>query len=136
MTIITGIVCDNTCLSFAPGDNTPDIFDVFGTPGAALTGPFTLNLGTLVDSLTIDHHTFTWSVSDLHFSIVTSSPLLASFSPGAVEFIATGLVSPGGFAGPETEFLCPVPGVPEPATWLLMLAGLGIFAAFKRRRTT
>ena len=133
MTIITGIVCDNTCLSFAPGDNTPDIFDVFGTPGAALTGPFTLNLGTLVDSLTIDHHTFTWSVSNPHFSVGLADPSLG-FVAGAREFIATGLYSPGGFAGPETEFLCPA--VPEPATWLLMLAGLGIFAAFKRRRTT
>ncbi len=132
-TIVLGNVCDNTCLGYTPGDNTPDFLGLFGQPFAQLSGTFTLNLGTLTDSLTINNHTFTWAVTNPHFSIVTSSPLLASFAPGAFEFVATG-TSAYGIGVAETEFLCPIPGVPEPATCLIMLVGFaGIFAAFKKR---
>jgi hypothetical protein len=34
----------------------------------------------------------------------------------------------------ETEFGCPVPGVPEPATWAMMLLGFGLLAGITRLR--
>lgn len=120
MSTISGIVCDNTCIGFSPGDDTPDYLALFGpTFGQLGSQPFSLNLGTLTDLLTIGGHTFTWAVSDPHVSISFTSPLLASFTPGAAMFTAIG-ANPFGIAVAETEFLC---AVPEPATWALMLLG-------------
>ena len=88
-----------------------------------------LTLENLEDLATVE-----FTVGDPHFQIVTSSPVLSSFAPGAMEFVVSGLTSAAGFAGPETEFLCPVPGVPEPGIWMLLLAGFGgLFAAFRKR---
>jgi hypothetical protein len=130
-TIITGNVCTNTCVGFADGDNTPDIYNLFG--GGQLAGAFKLIISATDYTLTMNGHTIEFSKTDPHLSISFNNPLLASFAPGSFEFIAAGLYSPAGFAGPETVFDCPTiepftPGVPEPTTWALMLigfAGLG-----------
>ncbi len=129
MSTIIGDVCGNTCLGYAPGDNTPDYLGLFGPVFGELSGHFSLDVSATGYALTINSHTLTFGLADPHYSISFNSPLLASFSPGAAVFTAIG-TNPFGIAIAETEFLCPA--VPEPATWLLMLAGLGMFAAFRR----
>jgi hypothetical protein len=132
-TIIAGDVCGNTCLGYQPGDNTPDYFGLFGPVFGELTGHFELDIGATAYALTINGHTLTFGLHDPHYSMSFTNPLLSSFAPGAFEFVAVG-TNAFGIASAETEFLCPVPGVPEPATWLLLLAGMGIFAAFHNKR--
>jgi hypothetical protein len=131
-TVISGTICDNTCIGYSPGDDTPDYLGLFGPVFGELGGkPFVLNLAVLADTLTIGGHSFTWAVNDPHFSISFTNPLLSSFAPGAFVFTAIG-TNPFGIAVAETEFAC---AVPEPATWALLLAGFaGIFAAFNNKR--
>ncbi len=134
-TILTGDVCTNTCVGFADGDNTQDIFNLFG--GGFFTGAFKLIIGANDYTLTMNGHTITFANNDPHLSISFNNPLLASFAPGAFEFIASGLYSPLGFTGPETVFDCPVsvtPGVPEPTTWAMMLIGFAMLGWTQRRR--
>ena len=136
-TIITGTICDNTCLNYAPGDDTPDYLGLFGPVFGDLIGrPFSLDITATGYSLTINGHTLTFGLNDPHYSISFNSPLLSSFAPGAALFQATG-ANPYGFAVAEAEFLCdPPPAVPEPATWAMMLLGfLGLgFASRQSRR--
>ena len=136
--ILTGTICDNTCLGYSPGDDTPDYFGLFGPVFGDLMGaPFTLVENGTNFSLTINNHTVSFGAGDPHFAIGFTDPLLASFSPGAFMFTATGQ-NQFGFAVAETEFGCPVPGVPEPTTWALMLLGFGLLAGItklKRMRT-
>jgi PEP-CTERM motif len=131
-TVIIGQVCDNTCFGYQPGDNTPDYLGLFGPVFGELIGPFTLNIGATDYALTINSHTISFPFNDPHLSISFTDPLLASFAPGAALFTATGF-NPFGIAVAESEFLCPIPGVPEPATWLLMLVGITLAALRKRR---
>jgi hypothetical protein len=133
-TIITGEVCSNTCFGFGVQDNVPDYLGLFGPAFAELVGPFTLDIGASNYSLTINGNTIVFGLNDPTRQIVFNSPLLASFAPGAFEFIATGN-NPFGVATAESEFLCPTPAVPEPATWVLLLVGLAGskgFVAWKR----
>jgi PEP-CTERM motif len=137
-TIITGTICDNTCLNYAPGDDTPDYLGLFGPVFGDLIGrPFSLDITATGYSLTINGHTLTFGLNDPHYSISFNSPLLSSFAPGAALFQATG-ANPYGFAVAEAEFLCdPPPAVPEPATWALFLMGfafIGGHQLLRRRR--
>ena len=137
-TVLTGIVCNNTCFGFKEGDNTPDYLGLFGPAFGQLIGPFELDISATGYSLTVNVHSLPFSFNDPHLSISFNSPLLASFSPGAFEFIATGN-NAFGIAVAETEFFCPTvepftPGVPEPATWALMLIGFGLVAGVARLR--
>ena len=133
-TILTGTICDNTCLGYSPGDDTPDYFALFGPAFGDLMGrPFELDISANSFALTINGHTLSFGPGDPHFAISFTDPLLASFAPGAFMFTATG-TNAYGFAVAETEFGCPVPGVPEPATWALMLLGFGLLAGMRRLR--
>jgi PEP-CTERM motif len=137
-TIISGTVCNNTCLNYSPGDDTPDYLGLFGPVfGDLMSRPFTLDISATGYSLTINGHTLTFSLNDPHYSISFTDPLLVSFAPGAALFRATG-ANPFGFAVAEAEFLCdPPPAVPEPATWALFLMGfafVGGHQLLRRRR--
>lgn len=120
--ILDGILCDNTCFSFSPGDNSPDL-GLFGPAFGDLTGkPFHLVLGDGFDSLTINGHTVSWMVGDPHYSITPNGD-------GSYEFVATiqnqwGLTS-------MFEQLCPA--VPEPGTFVLMAIGLLAVVAWRGR---
>jgi len=129
--VLDGIVCNNTCVGFADGDNTLDFLNLWG--GGQISGPFELVISNHYD-LTVNSHTLSFGFNDPHFSISFNDPLLVSFSPGAFMFQATGLPNIYGFALPETEFFCPTPGVPEPATWALMLFGLAVMLLVKRKQ--
>jgi len=121
-----GIVCDNTCLNFALGDNTPDF--LFGPAFDNLAGhTFSLTQTASNYLLTINGKTLA-----VPFSEITVADPSLGFTAGTLQFREILVNNPYGVAF-EQEYLCPTPGVPEPATWLLMLAGLGILAAFKRR---
>lgn len=132
MTILLGQVCDNTCFGYQPGDNTPDFLGLFGPVFGELVGPFSLDIGAANYSLTVNGHTLSFPFADPHLSISFTDPLLASFSPGSFLFTATG-ANPFGLVT-ETEFFCPVPGVPEPATWAMFVIGFAILATVRKRR--
>lgn len=134
-TILIGDICTNTCFGFGAGDDTPDYLGLFGQPFGNLMGlPFTLEIGGATDyALTINHHTVAFNVGDPHFSISFADPLLTSFTPGSFQFTATGF-NPYGIAAIETEFGCPVPGVPEPTTWALMIIGFVLLAGLRTAR--
>jgi hypothetical protein len=136
--IFDGIVCNETCFGYGPGDDTPDYLGLFGPVFGNLMGkPVELIVSDAGYSLTINNHTLTFGLSDPHFKISFTDPMLSSFGPGAALFTATGL-NPYGFAVAEAEYLCldpPVPGVPEPATWAMFMIGfVGIGFAFRRKR--
>jgi hypothetical protein len=134
--VLTGTICDTTCLGYADGDNKPDYLALFGPAFGDLMGrPFTLDIGAITDTLTIGGHSFSFAVTDPHYSISFTNPLLSSFAPGAFVFTAIG-TNPFGIAVAETEFGCPVP---EPATWALLLLGffmIDLWFINKRRATT
>jgi hypothetical protein len=119
-----------TCLNFAPGDDTPVLYN--GLPwaiGSQLTGTWQLTIAGNVYSFTANGGTLTWSAPNPHFAIV-SAPTEYNLPEGTLELVISGLPSSFGYAGPMIEQLCldPMPGVPEPTTWALMLigfAGLG-----------
>ena len=140
-TVLTGNICDNTCLGFSPGDDTPDYLGLFGPPfGNLMSRPFELDTSATGYTLTINGHSLSFGFGDPHFSISFTDPLLASFAPGSFLFTATG-TNPFGIAVAETEFGCPfpepfTPGVPEPTTWALMLLGFGLLAGLRRFRTS
>jgi hypothetical protein len=107
---------------------------LFGPAFGNLIGqPFELDISATGYSLTINHHTVSWLNGDPHFAISFADPLLSSFVPGAFQFTAT-FLNQYGIAVAETEYGCPVPGVPEPATWALMLLGFGLVAGISRMR--
>ena len=122
MTIVLGDVCSNTCFGFQPGDNTPDYFGLWGPINGEVTGAFILT----PTSLTIEGITHVLNAHDT----ITVNPV--EF-PGAIRFQESGL-NQFGFGVPETEYLCPTPGVPEPATWMLMLLGFALLGGFYGRR--
>jgi PEP-CTERM motif len=134
-TIIIGDICTNTCFGYGVQDNTPDYLALFGPAFGNLMGQqFTLEIGGTFDyALTINHHTVAFNVGDPHFAISFADPLLTSFTPGAFQFTATGF-NPYGIATIETEYGCPVPGVPEPTTWALMILGFVLLAGFTKLR--
>src|SRR5580765_470576 len=120
-----GIVCDNTCLNFAPGDDTPDF--LFGAPFGNLAGQHFMLVQTPADYLlTINGVTLVVPLAN----ITVADPTLG-FPSGTLQFRETLLNNPFGVAF-EQEYLCPTPGVPEPATWALML--LGFIAVAIRRQ--
>jgi hypothetical protein len=134
-TIIVGDICTNTCFGYGVQDNTPDYLALFGAPFGNLMGEhFTLVLGGATDyALTINNHTVAFNVGDPHFAISFADPLLTSFVPGAFQFTAS-FPNAYGFAVAETEYGCPVPGVPEPTTWALMLLGFAMLAGLRKLR--
>ena len=132
MTIILGKVCDNTCVGFQIVDNTPDLFGFFGPAFADLSGPATLVINQTGYDLTVNNHTLSFGFNDPIFHIEFNPPEF----PGA-EFKFTAASGPPNLfanliAAPETDFFCPVPGVPEPGTWVLMLLGF-MSVAFVRK---
>jgi hypothetical protein len=137
--ILTGIICDNTCLTVGyVGDNTPDYLGLFGPIFNDLMGqPFTLVETGTGYSLTITGHTLNFGLNDPHYQISFNDPTLVSFTPGAVMFTATGS-NIFGFAAPETEYLCPIPSaVPEAPIWAMLVAGamvLGCLRSISRTR--
>jgi hypothetical protein len=130
----TGIACDNTCINFQPGDSTYVLFN--GEPWPILTilsGAYTLVTDTEYH-LTVNGQTLNFAFNDPHYSI-DAGPTPDSFVPGSFRLLVQGLPSSIGFAGPQFEEFCPVtPGVPEPATWAMMLLGfMGLGFVMKRK---
>lgn len=137
--ILNGEVCTNTCLGYSPGDDTPDYLALFGPAFGDLMGkPVQLVITDSTHySLTIGGHTLAFDAGNPHYSVSFDNPLLASYPAGSALFTATG-INPYGFAVAEAEYLClnpPVPGVPEPATWMLLLLGFAAMALTKWART-
>ena len=91
------------------------------TPAAPGTAPFQLSLGggSFVDPLT-DSVTAWWTSKAA--PVYTTSQLTASFTVGSPETVYSGAQ------------LTMAPGVPEPETWALLLALMGLTACWLRRR--
>jgi PEP-CTERM motif len=138
-TTLTGNFCI-TCLNFAPGDDTPVLFD--GLPwaiGSQLTGTWQLTIAGTTYSFTANGGTLTWSAPNPHFAI-QAAPADLNLPEGTLELVINGLPSSFGFAGPMIEQLCVVvepfipPGVPEPSTWAMMLIGFAFLGWTQRKR--
>jgi hypothetical protein len=134
--IIDGTICTNTCFGYGVQDITPDFLGKFGPKFGDLMGkPFEL---VITDStsyaLTINNHTVSWQAGDPHIAITFDNPLLTSFVPGAFQWTDQE-ANEFGIAVAETLYGCPVPGVPEASTWLMLMIGfVGLRAAFRTRR--
>jgi hypothetical protein len=130
---LTGDFC-TTCLNFAPGDDTPVLFN--GLPwaiGSQLTGTWDLTIAGNVFSFTANGGTLTWTAPNPHFAI-QAAPAGLNLPVGTQELVISGLPSSFGYTGPMIEQLCIIetPGVPEPATWILMLLGFALSAVAAR----
>jgi len=133
---LTGNFCV-TCLNFAPGDDTPVLYNNLPWAiGSQLTGTWQLTIAGDAYSFTANGGTLTWSAPNPHFAIV-AAPAEYNLPEGTLELVISGLPSSFGYAGPMIEQLCldvPVPGVPEPGTWAMMLFGFAFLGWTQRRR--
>jgi hypothetical protein len=130
----SGIVCDNTCLNYVPGDRVPDYLHLFGPAFGDLGGKTVDLLGSNgIWTLTIGGQSLSFSQNDPNYQISFTDPLLASFNPGAAMFTAIG-VNPYGFAVSEFEPLCITAGVPEPSTWALMILGTAFLLWYAKKK--
>ena len=134
--VYDGTVCTNACFRLGPGDQSPDYLALFGPAFGDLMGDsfhLVVGGGGTSYSLTINNHTLSWANPSPHYSVTVADPALGY----GASFVFTGIANNiYGIAQAETEYLCdPVmPGVPEPATWALMLLGFGLVAGFARLR--
>jgi hypothetical protein len=122
----TGIICDNTCLGFSPGD---DSFDFkFGPDFGNLAGkPFSLVDSGVDYALTINGVT-----QHVPYSEITAADPTLGYASGTLQFYEVLVNNPYGVAF-EQQYMCIPTAVPEPATWLLMLIGFAMVAKFARK---
>lgn len=132
--VLTGIVCDNTCSGWFPWDDSPDAAGLFGPVFGNLMGdPFTLVIDPTTYSLTINGHTLTFPQNDPQLILSFNDPTATfNFGPNTILFQAN-VPNIFGFTTPTQEFLCEVPGVPEPTTAALFLAGAVLLAVMLRK---
>jgi hypothetical protein len=131
-----------------PGDTTPYLAVTGGSASIAFTAPvksFSFDYST-VDT----YNTLTIYYKDGSTSTITGSDILGTkYATGQTSgsFIINGdgqLISSLKLTSPSPAFevdnlaisanLAPVPGVPEPATWAMMLLGFGLIGFVARRR--
>ena len=69
---------------------------------------------------------------------MTPTAASANLDPSNVTAFVTGVTFTGNglVTGTQTPIVLDVPAVPEPETYALLLAGLGLVAAAKRRAST
>ncbi len=117
-----GIVCDNTCFNYGPGDDTPT--QIYGVPFQNLGGmPFALDFYPTDYTLTINGITHTEPLSTITATVdgwEVHIPLVNNVY---------------GIAFEQQELCVTTPGVPEPATNVLLAIGMVALAvAFYQRR--
>jgi hypothetical protein len=137
--VMDGTICTNACFSYNETDITPDYLARFGPAFGDLMGkPYELVItnGTSY-SLTINNHTVSWQQGDQHIAIAfNDTQTQTSFGTGAWKWTDQES-NQYGIAFAETLYGCPtdpVPGVPEPATWAMMLLGFAFLGGWTQRR--
>jgi hypothetical protein len=102
-----------------------DPLEVVAQPGESTTASFLLGQNPFGPGALLNYH-FTWLAGSVASStpiLVTASPSMLDLDTGDLRNLATG----------ELSALAEVEVIPEPATWLLLLAGLVVFLSLRRR---
>jgi hypothetical protein len=120
-----------TTITFTPSD--PNLFDGFSTRGQFLVAPGTLTF-TVLDNQGDTAQTFSFNVSKANADIGPFGIIAQAGSGETIQSIS--IFDSGGFKeGKQFTFdgVGIAPGVPEPATWAMMILGfLGVgFVAYR-----
>lgn len=141
------VVGPSSPIASANGTNTliPNYFGSTTTVTAANGNPFTLNTIDISDTLNEgDPVAITFHFSDGSTQLVTTdlSPGMQTFTfnvANITSFDFTAAGDPNGFNTAQYDNFVytqgGAPGVPEPATWALMIGGLGLVGGAMRHRT-
>ena len=130
LTVLDAVACSNVCIGIAEGDSTLDFYGLFGPAPNQVVGNVSVTIDQFNNVLATNGHALPAGVSA---QVSFTDPILSSFAQGAFEFTAVGPPNPWGFQPVETEFFCPIPGVPEPCIGMMMAVGFVFLAIMYRR---